>query len=248
MQIMLHCRARVPFFKLTAMIVLWPCIEPAFEPSSWPAHSHPLPIHVSAPGPSMSSMSSTPPFPRATETAANRTRRVLGQYRHNGRFIITFRWFPGPTSAVSPSSSVPSSRDVCGTPMPPRHPAAGAWWPPTHLDSPKSCLTYTSGRSYGHDKRSRGAVSCVRASARKSYRNLIATTTGLPARDGLHLMVPLRRANANLKIPLVYCLPLHLSRVLGYPFLVHATAVRFPWHGSAALSVPALFRGIPARL
>ena len=59
MQIMLHCRARVPFFKLTAMIVLWPCIELAFEPSSWPAHSHPQPIHVSAPGPSMSSMSST---------------------------------------------------------------------------------------------------------------------------------------------------------------------------------------------
>ena len=60
----------------------------------------------------------SPPFPRATETAANRTRHVLGQYRHNDRrFIITFRWFPGPTSAVSPSSSVPSPRDVCGMPL-----------------------------------------------------------------------------------------------------------------------------------
>jgi hypothetical protein len=169
MQIMLHCRARVPFFKLTAMIILWPCIETRFRAfklaGSFPSATHSCfgarPEHVI-------DVIHSPPFPRATETAANRTRRVLGQYRHNGRFIITFRWFPGPTSAVSPSSSVPSSRDVCGTPMPPRHPAAGAWWPPTHLDSPKSCLTYTSGRSYGHDKRSRGAVSCVRVSVRNS--------------------------------------------------------------------------------
>jgi Family of unknown function (DUF6535) len=55
-------------------------------------------------------------------------------------------------------------------PLSPRHPAAGAWWAPTPLDSAKFCLTYTSGRSYGHDKRLRGAVCCVRASARMSYR------------------------------------------------------------------------------
>jgi len=76
-------------------------------------------------------------------------------------------------------------------PMPPRHPAAGGGRerPST---APKSCLLYTSERSYG-DKATtnvKGTVgNCVRALAPRSYRSLTARTTVPPAQDSLCLMV-----------------------------------------------------------
>jgi hypothetical protein len=67
-----------------------------------------------------------------------------------------------------------------------------------------------------------------------------------PARDNFHLMDHLRRMNA--KILLAFFLHLHLSRVLGHRYLVHATAVWHPLHESAALSDPVLVDEIPARV
>jgi hypothetical protein len=63
-------------------------------------------------------------------------------------------------------------------------------WPSTRLDSTKSCLLYTNGRSYGHDAMtdvrgapSLGASVSLRALAWKSYRSLTTRTTVHPAGD-----------------------------------------------------------------
>jgi hypothetical protein len=149
-----------------------------------------------------------------------------------------------PSSAVSATSSVPSPRT--------RHahaPTPSGWLPlATPVDNAESCLPYTSGRSYlrprRHDKLSRATVSCVRASARKSYGSLIARMTAHLARDRFHLMAHSRCANA--KILLVHCLHLHLSRVAGHRYLVHATAVRLTRIGGAFRSHSV--RGMPARV
>ena len=121
-------------------------------------------------------------------------------------------------------------------------------WLPTPLDNAESCLPYTSGRSYlrprRHDKLSRSTVSCVRASALKSYRSLIVRMTAHLARDSFHLMAHSRCANA--KILLVHCLHLHLSRVAGHRYLVHATAVRLTRFGGAFRFHSV--RGMPARV
>jgi hypothetical protein len=98
----------------------------------------------------------------------------------------------------------------------------------------------------GHSKRSRGVGSCVRELARKSYKSLTVRTTVHPSRDSLRLMAHSRRANA--KIPLV-CFPHHLlSRVLGRPYLAHATVAQLPSRESAALSTPALVPGMKAQV
>jgi hypothetical protein len=117
-------------------------------------------------------------------------------------------------------------------------------WPLTLFDSANSCLPYTSRQSYGHEATHlRGTVSsCVRALAWKSYQSLIVRTIAHPVWDSLRLVAHSR--HANVKILLAYFPHLHLSRVLGHHYLAHATAVRPPSHGSAALSAPALVRGI----
>ena len=69
-------------------------------------------------------------------------------------------------------------------------------------------------------------------------------TTTHPARYNFHLMDHSR--HVNMKILLAFFLHLHLSRVLGHRYLVHAMAVWHPSHKSAALSDPVLVDEIPA--
>ena len=87
------------------------------------------------------------------------------------------------------------------------------------LNCPKSCLPYTSGQSYGLETTtnvqgtSESSAAPSEYWARNSYRSLIVKTTTHPAAQGsLRLVADSRRA--NVMILLVYCLHLHLSRVL----------------------------------
>ena len=97
----------------------------------------------------------------------------------------------------------------------------------------------------GYVKRSRGIGSCIRVLAQKSCMSLTAKTTAHPAQDSLRLMTHSRRGNARI---LLVCFPHHLlNRVPGRPYLAHATAAQLLSRKSAALSVPALVHGIPAR-
>ena len=233
------------------------------EPSSFSGHAsnslsslgqpipsrYPFAFRHPARGGSMSSMGSPPfAFSRVTATPQSKSTSTRESHEtHSTGNVETASSSPSgsPTSAVSPSSSVPIPQDVRGMPMPPRHPAAvGGRHLPSTAPNPVSLHQRAVLRPRGHDKLSRGTVSCVRASARKSYRSLIGMTTAHPAWDSLHPMAPSRRANA--KIPLAFFLHLHLSRVLGHRYSVHATAVRRPSHESVALSDPVLVHEILA--
>jgi hypothetical protein len=77
----------------------------------------------------MSSTGSPPfAFSRATATPQSKSTSTRESHEtHSTGNMETASSSPSgsPTSAVSPSSSVPSPQDVRGMPMPPRHPAAG---------------------------------------------------------------------------------------------------------------------------
>jgi hypothetical protein len=103
-------------------------------------------------------------------------------------------------------------------------------------------------RPRGQDKLSRGTVSCVTASARKSYKNLIATReddlasrSGQPSLDGSPQAREREDSVGLLSAP-------SSQQSLGNRYLVHATAVRQPSHESAALSDLALVQKIQARV
>jgi hypothetical protein len=222
-----------------------------FEP--WPTHSQPVPIRVSTPSPRgqqvVHGLASLRLFAWDFDTTEQEhlNPRITRDAYHRkcGDRILIAVWLP----------------HVCCLSLFVRAEPAGCT---RHTDAPAIHLREVSAnalrqrqisspqhqravlRPRGHDKLSRGTVSCVRASARKSYRSLIARTTAHPVRDSLHLMAHSRRANA--KILLVFFLHLHLSRVLGHRYSVHATAVRRPSHESVALSDPALVHEIPARV
>jgi hypothetical protein len=98
----------------------------------------------------MSSTARSPPFAFSRDIVApqSKSTSIRESYeRHSARNVEATTAFSSP-SGGSPASSVQSPQDVCGIPIPPCHPAP---WPPTPLDSTKSCLPCTSARSYGHD-------------------------------------------------------------------------------------------------
>ena len=100
----------------------------------------------------------------------------------------------------------------------------------------------------GHDKRSRDTVgNCIRALARNLYRSLTVRMIVRPARRfNLRLMARSRCASA--KTLLAYFLHHLLNRVLGHPYLAHATAAQPLSRGLAALSAHALDRGMKAHV
>ena len=179
---------------------------------------------------------------------ANRTRRVAQAIWRQRPLASSSPSGGSPTSAVSPSSSVPSPKDVRGMFMPSRHPAAGGGCqhpstaPNTVSPTPAGVLTASRPRqtSERHRRQLRQGIGLevLEESDRKDDRASLS--------DSLHLMDHSKRTNA--KILLDYCLHLHLSRALGHRYLVHATAVWHPSHESAALSDPALVHEIPARV
>jgi hypothetical protein len=82
---------------------------------------------------------------------------------------------------------IPIPEPVPGVPIPCIAPTPSSCrrWPPTPLDSTKSCLSYTNRRSYGHEATSnvRGASAVASEHWFGSlYRNLTAKTTAHPAR------------------------------------------------------------------
>ena len=89
-------------------------------------------------------MSSTgsPPFAFSRATATPHSKSTSTRESHSTGNVETASSSPSggsPTSAVSPSSSVPSPQDVRGMPMPPRHPAAvGGRQRPSTAPSPAS--------------------------------------------------------------------------------------------------------------
>jgi hypothetical protein len=156
-----------------------------------------------------------------------------------------------PVSAVSSTSSVPSPKDVTTRHAHAPTPSSYWRWPPTYLNSTKSCLPYTNGWSYGHEATTnvRGALLAAVSEhwavpARKSYWSLTeddrASRLGQP-----RLMAQGARTR---RFYLAHFLHLHLSRVLGHHYMAHATAVRPPPHESGALSAPVIVRGIQAQI
>ena len=208
---------------------------------------YPFAFYHPARGGSMSSTGS-PPFAFSRATATPQSKSTSTRESHSTGNVETASSSPSggsPTSAVSPSSSVPSPQDVHGMPMPPSYPVApGGRQRLSTAPSPVSPTPAVS-RPRGHVKRSRGISSCVRVLAQKSCMSLTAKTTAHPAQDSLRLMTHSRRGNARI---LLVCFLHHLlNRVPGHPYLAHATAAQLLSRESAALSVPALVHGIPVR-
>jgi hypothetical protein len=206
----------------------------------------------------MSSTGSSPfAFSHATATPQNKrtSTRKSHETRSTGnveRTTASSSSPDAPISAVSPTSSVPSPNDVTTWHTHTPTPSSYRRWLPMSLDSTKSCLPYTSGRSHSHEATTnvRGAPSAAvsehwAAPPRKSYWSLTeddrASRLGQP-----HPMAHSRHANA--RTLLAHLLHLHLSRVLGHHFLAHATAVQPPSHESAVLSAPAPVCGIQAQI
>jgi hypothetical protein len=201
----------------------------------------------------MSSTGSSPfAFSRATATPQSKSTstRESHEMRSTGNVDTTTASSSpsdgSPISAVSPSSSVPSPQDVRGMPMPmpPGHPATGggrqrpSTGPNTVSLTPAGGLTASRLRQTfeGHHQLRQSIGSEVLQESDREDDRASRSRQPSPAHS--------RRANA--KILFAFFLHLHLSRVLGHPYLVQATAVRHPSHESAALSDPVLVHEIPA--
>jgi hypothetical protein len=152
-----------------------------------------------------------------------------------------------PVSAVSPTSSVPSPKDVTT-----RHtthaptPSSYRGWPSMSLDSTKPCLPYTNRQSYGHEATTnvRGAQLAAVSKhwampARKSYWSLTVRMTVRPRLGLSCLMAHSRRANA--RIQFAYFLHLHLSRVLVHHYLAHAMAMQLSHTNQRCFPLPLSF-------
>ena len=114
------------------------CLSKSLSSLSQPISGHhPFAFRHPARGGSMSSTGS-PPFTLSCATVTPQSKSTSTRELHStGNVeITTASSLPSggsPTSAVSPSSSVPSPQDACSMPMPPHHPAAagGCQRPPT---------------------------------------------------------------------------------------------------------------------